>query len=61
MSVLRDDSERGLVVVVAAERKFVQSHTFHPADLTIRSDGVCRLNPEMARYKVQLGISPLRV
>jgi CRISP-associated protein Cas1 len=29
---------------------FVQAHTFHPADFTIRSDGVCRLNPEMARY-----------
>ena len=30
--------------------EFVQSHTFHPTDFTIRSDGVCRLNPEMARY-----------
>lgn len=29
--------------------QFVQAHTFHPADFTIRSDGVCRLNPEMAR------------
>jgi CRISP-associated protein Cas1 len=29
--------------------EFVQAHTFHPADFTIRSDGVCRLNPEMAR------------
>ena len=29
--------------------EFVQGHTFHPADFTIRSDGVCRLNPEMAR------------
>jgi CRISPR/Cas system-associated endonuclease Cas1 len=28
--------------------EFVQSHTFHPADFTIRSDGVCRLNPEVA-------------
>jgi CRISPR-associated protein Cas1 len=24
---------------------FVQTYTFHPADFTIRSDGVCRLNP----------------
>jgi CRISPR-associated endonuclease Cas1 len=28
--------------------EFAQSHTFHPADFTIRSDGVCRLNPELA-------------
>ncbi len=36
----------------AVDRKvlqFVQSHTFHPADFTIRTDGVCRLNPEMAK------------
>ena len=25
--------------------EFVQAHTSHPADFTIRSDGVCRLNP----------------
>jgi CRISPR-associated protein Cas1 len=30
--------------------EFVQAHTFHPADFTIRSDGVCRINPEMARH-----------
>jgi len=23
--------------------EFVRSHTFHPADFTIRPDGVCRL------------------
>jgi CRISP-associated protein Cas1 len=34
--------------------EFVQTHTFHPADFTIRSDGVCRLNPEMARCVVRL-------
>jgi CRISP-associated protein Cas1 len=32
--------------------EFVHAHTFHPADFTIRSDGVCRLNPEMARQVV---------
>jgi CRISPR-associated protein Cas1 len=32
---------------------FVQEHTFHPADFTIRSDGVCRINPEMARRLVK--------
>ncbi len=36
--------------------EFVQTHTFHPADFTIRSDGVCRLNPEMAKRVVQMCI-----
>ena len=37
----------------ATERKvldFIKGHVFHPAEFVIRSDGVCRLNPEMARY-----------
>jgi len=29
--------------------EFIKGHVFDPADLVIRSDGVCRLNPEMAR------------
>lgn len=29
--------------------EFVKSHVFHPADFVICADGVCRLNPEMAR------------
>ncbi len=28
---------------------FVKGQVFHPADFVIRTDGVCRLNPEMAR------------
>jgi CRISP-associated protein Cas1 len=40
--------------------KFVQEHTFHPADFIIRSDGVCRLNPEMARHVTQLTFVCLR-
>jgi hypothetical protein len=28
---------------------FVKGHVFDSADFVIRSDGVCRLNPEMAR------------
>jgi CRISP-associated protein Cas1 len=32
--------------------EFVKGHVFHPADFIIRSDGVCRLNPEMARCVV---------
>jgi CRISP-associated protein Cas1 len=31
---------------------FVKSTVFDPADFVIRSDGVCRLNPEMARTVV---------
>jgi CRISP-associated protein Cas1 len=31
---------------------FVKSNVFDPADFTIRNDGVCRLNPEMARALV---------
>ena len=39
--------------------QFVQSHTFHPTDFTIRSDGVCRLNPEMARHVVRLATTKI--
>jgi CRISPR-associated protein Cas1 len=31
---------------------FVKAQVFDPADFVIRSDGVCRLNPEMARMVV---------
>jgi CRISPR-associated protein Cas1 len=31
---------------------FVKGYVFDPADFVIRSDGVCRLNPEMARMVV---------
>jgi CRISP-associated protein Cas1 len=31
---------------------FVEGHVFDPADFVIRTDGVCRLNPEMARLLV---------
>jgi CRISP-associated protein Cas1 len=31
---------------------FVKGYVFDPADFVIRSDGVCRLNPEMARLVV---------
>ena len=34
--------------------EFLKAHKFHAADFVIRSDGVCRLNPEMARCVVQL-------
>jgi len=31
---------------------FVRPHVFDLADFVIRADGVCRLNPEMARMVV---------
>jgi CRISPR/Cas system-associated endonuclease Cas1 len=31
---------------------FVKGHVFDPADFVIRTDAVCRLNPEMARMVV---------
>jgi CRISP-associated protein Cas1 len=31
---------------------FVKGHVFDPADFVIRNDGICRLNPEMARMVV---------
>ena len=30
----------------------VKQHVFDPADFVIRSNGVCRLNPEMAKMVV---------
>lgn len=39
--------------------EFVQAHMFHPADFTIRADGVCRLNPEMAKYVANLTLRRL--
>jgi CRISP-associated protein Cas1 len=32
--------------------EFVRGNVFDPADFVIRTDGVCRLNPEMARMVV---------
>jgi hypothetical protein len=31
---------------------FVKGHVFDPADFVIRTDGVCRLNPKLARMVV---------
>jgi CRISPR-associated protein Cas1 len=36
-------------IVDRAVLKFLQTETFHPADFSITSDGVRRLNPEMAK------------
>jgi CRISP-associated protein Cas1 len=34
--------------------EFVKGHVFDAADFVIRADGVCRLNPEMARMVVTI-------
>jgi len=47
MEPLRPVVERSIL-------EFVQAHVFHPADFSIRADGACRLNPEMARHVVRL-------
>jgi CRISPR/Cas system-associated endonuclease Cas1 len=39
---------------------FVKGHVFDAADFVIRSDGVCRLNPDMARMVVAT-VSALKI
>jgi len=41
-------------VVDRAILSFVQSETFAGQDFTIQGNGVCRLNPELARRVVQV-------
>jgi CRISP-associated protein Cas1 len=58
----RDGSSKFVFDLVEPERPkvdravldFVKGYVFDPADFTIRGDGVCRLNPEMARIVVAL-------
>jgi hypothetical protein len=40
-----------------AELTFLKSEALHPADFTLREDGVVRLNPELATRVARLGIS----
>ena len=35
---------------------FLKSEALHPADFTIREDGVVRLNPELARRVAQIAV-----
>ena len=37
---------------------FLKSEALHPADFTIREDGVVRLNPELARRVAQVSMQP---
>jgi CRISP-associated protein Cas1 len=56
----RDGSSKFIFDLMEPERPrvdravldFVKGHVFDPADFVIRTDGVCRLNPEMARMVV---------
>jgi CRISP-associated protein Cas1 len=56
----RDGSSKFIFDLMEPERPkidravldFVKGHVFDPADFIIRADGVCRLNPEMARMVV---------
>jgi CRISPR-associated endonuclease Cas1 len=41
--------------------EFVKSHKFHAADFVIRTDGVCRLNPVMARLIARMASSGLTI
>jgi CRISPR-associated endonuclease Cas1 len=63
----RQDSDAGFIFdlmeperpkVDRAVLDFVKRSALHPADFTIRADGVCRLNPEMARNLVRLVAAP---
>ena len=57
---VRDGSSKFVFDLMEPERPkvdravldFVKGHVFDPADFVIRTDGVCRLNPEMARMVV---------
>jgi CRISPR-associated endonuclease Cas1 len=40
--------------------EFALAHTFSPVDFIIKTDGVCRLNPELARHVVALTLDVLR-
>jgi CRISPR associated protein Cas1 len=49
-----DLMEPGRPKVDRAVLEFVRGHAFDRADFVIRADGVCRLNPEMARTVVTM-------
>jgi len=46
-------------IVDQAIIEFVQSNEFHPSDFTIRKDGACRLNPQMAKRLASLALNSL--
>jgi CRISPR-associated protein Cas1 len=38
---------------------FAQAHTLSPGDVTLRDDGVCRINPQLARNIVGSVAKPI--
>lgn len=46
-------------VVDRAIIEFIQSTVFQPTDFTIREDGICRLNPQMAKRVALLALNSL--
>lgn len=46
-------------VVDRAVLGFVQQHTFSAGDVTLRDDGVCRLNPQFTRHVASLVLGPI--
>jgi hypothetical protein len=52
MAYVFDITEPMRPVVDRAVLGFLKAHTLHAADFVIRSDGVCRFNPEMGRCVV---------
>jgi CRISP-associated protein Cas1 len=50
-----DMMEPGRPRVDRAVLAFLKSEALHPADFTIRQDGVARLNPELARRVAGIG------
>jgi CRISPR-associated endonuclease Cas1 len=46
-------------IVDRAIIEFIQSTVFQPADFTIREDGICRLNPQMAKRVALLALNSL--
>ncbi len=40
--------------------EFVQARTFHRADFTIQSDGVCRLNPDLAKHVASISANTVQ-
>jgi hypothetical protein len=41
--------------------EFMKWHKFHAADFVIRTDGVCRLNPAMARLIARMASNGLTI
>jgi CRISPR-associated endonuclease Cas1 len=69
MHEIRDGSSAFVFDMMETERskvdravvEFLKGNALHPADFTIRADGVCRLNPEMANRLVASAMQPIEL